>query len=60
MSTVKKSSPAWRAKMLGPQPGHSNGADRGDALIDALQSSPYRDIDLAAKREPMPVREVKL
>jgi prevent-host-death family protein len=32
----------------------------GDALIAALQSSPYREIDIAPARAEMPVREVDL
>ena len=38
------------------EPGHLTGA----ALIQALQSSPYRDIDLEPQRDPMPVREAAL
>jgi prevent-host-death family protein len=36
------------------------GERRGDALIAVLQSSPYRDIDIAPDRAKMPVREVDL
>jgi prevent-host-death family protein len=32
----------------------------GEALIEAMQASPYRDIDIELKREPMPVRDVNL
>ena len=32
----------------------------GEALISVLQASPYRDIDLAPARAPMPVRDVEL
>jgi prevent-host-death family protein len=32
----------------------------GDALIAAMQASPYRDIDIEPRREPMPVRGVDL
>ncbi len=32
----------------------------GEALIGALQASPYRDIDLEPQRAPMPVRGVDL
>jgi prevent-host-death family protein len=32
----------------------------GEALIAAMQASPYRDIDIEPRREPMPVRDVKL
>jgi prevent-host-death family protein len=37
-----------------------NGERTGEALIAALQASPYRDIDLEPRREPMPVRDVPL
>jgi prevent-host-death family protein len=36
------------------------GRATGQALIDAMQASPYRDIDLEPKRAPMPVRDVRL
>ncbi len=36
------------------------GGATGQALIEALQRSPYRDIDLAPPRGPMPVRDVDL
>jgi prevent-host-death family protein len=36
------------------------GAQTGRALVDAIQSSPYREIDIAAARAPMPVRDVVL
>jgi hypothetical protein len=32
----------------------------GAALIAALQASPCRDVDIAPKRERLPVRDVKL
>ena len=32
----------------------------GEALIAALQASPYRDIDIEPQRAPMPVRGVDL
>jgi prevent-host-death family protein len=32
----------------------------GDALIAAMQASPYRDIAIEPAREPMPVRRVDL
>jgi prevent-host-death family protein len=32
----------------------------GRALIDAIQASPYRDIDIEPGRAPMPVRDVML
>jgi prevent-host-death family protein len=36
------------------------GVPSGKALIEAMQASPYRDIDLEPERMPMPVRDVKL
>ena len=36
------------------------GDPTGEALIAAIQASPYRDIDLEPERLPMPVREVIL
>ena len=32
----------------------------GEALIAAMHASPHRDIDIAPRRTPMPVREVKV
>ena len=32
----------------------------GEALIAALQASPYRDIDIEPERQAMPVRDVDL
>lgn len=32
----------------------------GQALIDSLQASPYRDIEIEPRRAPMPVRDVRL
>ena len=32
----------------------------GQALIDAIQSSPYREINIEPERAPSPVREVSL
>jgi hypothetical protein len=32
----------------------------GQALVAALQASPYRDLDIEPKRERLPVRGVKL
>lgn len=32
----------------------------GEALIAAMQASPYRDVDIVPKREPMPVRDISL
>ena len=37
-----------------------NGDLTGEALIAAMQASPDRDIDIAAPRAPMPVREIAL
>jgi prevent-host-death family protein len=37
-----------------------SGTETGQALIDALQSSPYRDFDIEPSGEPMPVRDVIL
>ena len=34
------------------------GGDTGRALIEALQSSPYRDDQIEPTRSPMPVRRV--
>ncbi len=36
------------------------GERSGDALISAMQASPYRDIEIEPKRNPMPVRGVDL
>ncbi len=36
------------------------GGQTGQALIDAMQASPYRDIDLEPRRERSPVRDVEL
>ncbi len=36
------------------------GAQTGRALVDALQASPYRDVEIAPPRAPMPVRDVTL
>lgn len=36
------------------------GGRTGRALVDAIQSSPHRDIDLTVARAPMPVRDVPL
>jgi prevent-host-death family protein len=36
------------------------GDPTGQALIAAMQASPYRDIDMEPRRTPMPVREVVL
>ena len=36
------------------------GEQTGAALVEAMQSSPYREIDLGPARLKMPVRDVKL
>lgn len=36
------------------------GEKKGDALIAAMQSSPYRDTDIEPGRERLPVRDVVL
>jgi prevent-host-death family protein len=36
------------------------GAPSGQQLIDALQTSPHRDLDIEPRRGKMPVRAVKL
>jgi prevent-host-death family protein len=36
------------------------GEPTGQALIDAMQSSPHREIEIEPKRMPMPVRKVEL
>jgi len=36
------------------------GGATGQALVDALQSSPHRDIDIEPRRTAMPVRDVSL
>lgn len=36
------------------------GSTTGQALIEAMQMSPYQEIDLEADRRPMPVRDVSL
>jgi len=37
-----------------------NGAETGQSLIEALQSSPFRDLEIEPKREAMPIRDVRL
>lgn len=32
----------------------------GEALIAAMQASPYRDVDIEPARKPMPVRKVSM
>jgi hypothetical protein len=36
------------------------GSTTGEALIEAMQTSPYQEIDLEPDRRPMPVRDVSL
>lgn len=36
------------------------GEQTGRALVDAIHSSPHRDIDIEVSREPMPVRDIAL
>jgi prevent-host-death family protein len=36
------------------------GAVSGKALVDAMQASPHRDVELDSGRTPMPVRDVLL
>ena len=36
------------------------GVRTGQALIEALQTSPHRDINIEPQRVPMPVRDVNL
>ena len=36
------------------------GTQTGQALIDAMQASPCREIDIEPKRAPLPVRDVSL
>ncbi|MBV8474640.1 MAG: type II toxin-antitoxin system Phd/YefM family antitoxin [Hyphomicrobiales bacterium] len=36
------------------------GTQTGAALIEAIQASPYRDLEIEPKREAMPVRDVHL
>jgi prevent-host-death family protein len=37
-----------------------NGERTGQSLVEAMQASPYRDIDLEPRRERMGVRDVEL
>jgi prevent-host-death family protein len=37
-----------------------NGERTGELLIAALQSSPFRDVDIEPARGPMPVRDINL
>jgi prevent-host-death family protein len=36
------------------------GSVSGEALIKAMQASPYRDINITPQRESMPVRDISL
>ncbi len=36
------------------------GERTGELLIAALQASPFRDVDIEPRRNPMPVRDVRL
>jgi prevent-host-death family protein len=36
------------------------GERTGEALIAAMQASPYRDINIEPRRDPLPVRDVVL
>jgi prevent-host-death family protein len=36
------------------------GVQTGAALVEAMQASPYREIDIEPNRAPMPVRDVGL
>ena len=36
------------------------GEETGAQLIAALQASPFRDVEIEPKRNPMPVRDVAL
>jgi hypothetical protein len=36
------------------------GSHTGQALIDAIQSSPYRDVNIEPARMSLPVRDVSL
>ena len=36
------------------------GERRGEALVAAMQASPYREIEIEPTRQPMPVRDVEL
>lgn len=40
--------------------GRLQGSRTGAALVDAMQASPHRDIDIGPSRMPMPVRGVTL
>jgi hypothetical protein len=36
------------------------GEQTGATLVEAMQASPYRDVDLEPKRAPMPVRGAEM
>lgn len=36
------------------------GSMTGEALIKAMQASPYRGVDIEPRREPMPARDIPL
>lgn len=36
------------------------GSHTGQALIDAIQSSPYREVEIEPRRTPLPIRDVSL
>ena len=36
------------------------GERTGELLIAAMQASPFRDVDIEPRRDPMPVRDVHL
>ena len=36
------------------------GSHTGQALIDAIQASPYRDVNIEPSRLPLPVRDISL
>lgn len=38
----------------------SEGDMTGEALINAMQSSPYHDTNVEPEREPMPIRDISL
>jgi prevent-host-death family protein len=37
-----------------------SGSETGQSLIDALQSSPFRDLEIEPRREAMPIRDGEL
>ena len=50
-----------RAEKPPPDPdGNPPPKPSGEALIAAIQASPYREIEFEPKRAPMPVREVSV